>query len=132
MRKRPRNIPYDADWHRLAARFKKAHPYCQVKGCGRPTEHVDHIVTVRAAPHLRLHWSNLQALCHQHHSRLTHAYDQGRLTGACDEDGLPLNPAHPWTRLTQQEAITAVNSHSVADPHLAAQLKRDYVLGKRR
>jgi hypothetical protein len=132
MRKRPRNIPYDHDWERLARLFLKAHPVCMVRGCGRPARHADHIVTVRAAPQLRLEWTNLQALCHQHHSRLTHAYDQGRLTGVCDEDGLPLDPNHPWAQTSQRDAIAAANREAVADPVVAARLKRGYVRGERR
>ncbi|MEJ6847512.1 HNH endonuclease [Sinorhizobium fredii] len=132
MRKKPRNEPYDYDWHRLSVRFLKAHPICMVRGCGRRSRHVDHIVTVRAAPHRRLDWSNLQALCHQHHSRLTHAYDQGRLTGACDLDGLPLDPNHPWAQATQQQAIAVANRRPVSDPLVAARLKRGYVRGDRR
>ncbi|MCA1404658.1 HNH endonuclease [Ensifer sp. IC3342] len=132
MRKKPRNIPYDHDWHRLSKRFLMVHPLCMVRGCGKQAKHVDHIVTVRAAPHLRLDWSNLQALCHQHHSRLTHAYDQGRLSGTCDVDGLPLDPNHPWAQASQSEAIAAVNRRLPADPRLAALLKCGYVRGERR
>ncbi|WP_042776333.1 HNH endonuclease [Sinorhizobium fredii] len=132
MRKKPRNIPYDHDWQRLSKRFLRVHPMCMVRGCGRQAKHVDHIVTVRAAPHLRLAWSNLQALCRQHHSRLTHAYDRGRLCGACDVDGLPLDPAHPWAQLTQQEAIAAVNCKAPLDPYYAANLKRGWVRGEER
>lgn len=132
MRKKPGNIPYDHDWQRLSKRFLKVHPMCMVRGCGRQAKHADHIVTVRAAPHLRLEWSNLQALCHQHHSRLTHAYDQGRLNGACDVDGMPLNPAHPWAQATQRNAIEAVNRKAAADPSVAARLKLGYVRGERR
>ena len=132
MRKEDRNLPYDAEWHRLSAKFRKTHPFCMVRGCGKPSEHVDHIVTVRAAPHLRLEWTNLQALCQTHHSRLTHAYDQGRLTGVCDEEGLPLDPNHPWAKATQAEQIAAVNRKVRADPITAARLKIDYVRGRRR
>ncbi|WP_018011777.1 HNH endonuclease [Sinorhizobium medicae] len=132
MRKRPRNIPYDHEWHRLARRFLKVFPLCSVRGCSRPAQHVDHVVTVRAAPERRLDWTNLQALCHRHHSRLTHAYDQGRLTGACDEDGFPVDPNHPWAQPTQREAIAAANREPVADAETAARLKRGYVRGERR
>jgi 5-methylcytosine-specific restriction enzyme A len=73
---------YDQHWKRLRALFLRANPTCQVIGCGRSANEVDHIETVDDRPDLRLTWSNLRALCKPCHSRRT-AIDQGfaRVTG---------------------------------------------------
>ena len=62
---------YDADWRRLRNAFVKVNPYCCVEGCGKPTHQVDHIISVRERPDLRLAWSNLRPLCASHHSSRT-------------------------------------------------------------
>lgn len=67
---------YDAAWERVRAEFVKAHPVCCVPGCGCPTEDVDHIVSVKEAPHRRLDPANLRPFCHSHHSKRTRR-DQG-------------------------------------------------------
>jgi len=64
---------YDVKWRRIRAQFVKAHPYCSAPGCGAPTTDVDHII-----PRARGgtdDWSNLQALCHAHHSAKTATQD---------------------------------------------------------
>jgi 5-methylcytosine-specific restriction endonuclease McrA len=67
---------YDAAWRRVRADFLAAFPRCvgygprQGKCDGRATE-ADHVVAVRDAPHLRLHWSNLRPYCKSCHSRRT-------------------------------------------------------------
>ncbi|WP_082735305.1 MULTISPECIES: HNH endonuclease [Hyphomicrobiales] len=60
---------YDADWRALRAQFIAANPQCVE--CGAPAKHVDHIRTIREAPHLRLDPRNLRSLCHSCHSRHT-------------------------------------------------------------
>src|SRR5215204_462340 len=65
--------PYDRDWQRVRKRHLAQHPTCV--RCGAPGLDVDHITTVRAAPHRRLDPTNLQTLCHSCHSRLTQLYD---------------------------------------------------------
>ena len=76
--------------------------------------------------------SNLQSLCHAHHNRLTRAYDAGSIRGACDVDGNPLDPSHPWAMSTNAEAIKAANTRTKASPMLAARLKQQAVRGPRR
>jgi hypothetical protein len=119
--------PNDAKQRACNRAFLKAHPMCAVVGCGRRARHADHIRTVRAAPRLRYDWSNLEPLCHSHHSRLTGAYDSGSIRGACDVDGNPLDPGHPWAQADNQAAIVAVNADQRADPVVAARLKRRFV-----
>jgi len=57
---------YDRQWRNLRKDFLAEHPRCSE--CGRPAAMVDHIVKVRDAPHLRLVWSNLQAMCWSCHN----------------------------------------------------------------
>ena len=65
---------YDRDWERLRAQVLAEEPYCRVcSACGvlaRATD-VDHITAKRnGGPDVR---SNLQGLCHRHHSAKTAA-----------------------------------------------------------
>ncbi|HEV7283907.1 MAG TPA: HNH endonuclease signature motif containing protein, partial [Kaistia sp.] len=57
---------YDADWRKLRALHLAGHPHCV--RCGAIASVVDHIISVRIAPHRRLDPSNLQSLCISHHS----------------------------------------------------------------
>ena len=70
----PAQRGYDAEWSKLRFRFLHHNPTC-VK-CGKPGEHVDHIVSVREAPHRRLDETNLRTLCAACHRSRT-ARDQG-------------------------------------------------------
>ena len=72
----PTERGYDKHWWPLRAAFLQAHPICSVVGCGRLAQEVDHIMSIRERPALRLAWSNLRAMCKSCHSRRT-ARDQG-------------------------------------------------------
>lgn len=124
--------PLAAKQRAVNAAFLRAHPICCVKGCGRRAEHADHIQTRRAAPHLRFAWSNLQPLCHHHHSLVTRAFDDGNIRGACDVDGNTLDPAHPWAQPDNSAAIAAANAPpQKADPRQASILKQRWIHGER-
>jgi 5-methylcytosine-specific restriction enzyme A len=71
-----RQLYNDAAWRKLRGRFIGANPFCCWPGCRKPTEDVDHIISVRDRPDLRLAWSNLRPFCHSHHSART-ARDHG-------------------------------------------------------
>lgn len=122
----------DARWKRLAKRHLKAHPWCSVVGCEERAFHVDHIETIEEAPHRRLDPTNLQGLCANHHNVVTAAYDSGTIRGACDANGSPLDPEHPWNQPSNRAATEAVNQPPSADPQLAARLKRRFVLQRTR
>jgi 5-methylcytosine-specific restriction protein A len=78
---------YDADWRDLRARFLAVHLKCCTPGCDRHATDVDHIVSVRDRPDLRLDWSNLRPMCHAHHSART-AREQGfARPGRTDQGG---------------------------------------------
>ncbi|RJG47186.1 HNH endonuclease [Mesorhizobium sp. DCY119] len=67
----PSKRGYDRVWQRLRKSFLLAFPACSTDGCGKPAADVDHIKSVREAPHLRLSWGNLRSFCHPCHSRHT-------------------------------------------------------------
>jgi 5-methylcytosine-specific restriction protein A len=144
MRKPPARLPrgtlaergYDKAYFRARALYMKDHPWCEMcarKGKWVKAEHCDHIETIKSRPDLRLDPKNFQSLCGSHHDLLTMSYDAGDLRGACDEDGLPLDPRHPWAQSTPEAAMATANAGFVrapAPPGLAAKLKRRAVRGR--
>jgi len=70
------NKTYDGTWRKLRAQFIAHNPGCCQPGCDKPATDVEHKISVRERPDLRLEWSNLRAFCHSHHSART-ARDQG-------------------------------------------------------
>lgn len=98
---------YDAKWQKVRAAHLAKEPLCRfcMERHGRPESatEVDHILSIREAPHLRLVDSNLRSLCKPCHSQRT-AREQGfakgstKLAGGCDEHGVPLDPRHHWRR----------------------------------
>ncbi|WP_292935522.1 HNH endonuclease signature motif containing protein [Noviherbaspirillum sp.] len=84
-----------AAWRRLRALILEDEPlcrYCFVHCRVTPATDVDHINNDPSDNRRE----NLQALCHECHSRKT-ASDMGHnVRMGCDESGAPLNPNHPW------------------------------------
>lgn len=66
---------YDSAWRGLRLKFLQMNPHCAEPGCIRPATEVDHIISVRDRPDLRLVWKNLRPFCKSHHSART-ARDQ--------------------------------------------------------
>ena len=70
---------YDSTWLKLRKQKLAANPFCEIKThCkGMMPDNiaveVDHIITIRERPDLRLTWSNLQSACHACHSAKTWA-----------------------------------------------------------
>lgn len=60
---------YDYRWQKFRKSFLMRHPVCAM--CGRLATDVDHIVPLAIAPTRKYDESNLQALCHECHSRKT-------------------------------------------------------------
>ena len=98
---------YDtAKWKQLRHLYFQRHPLCvdcQLMGRATAATHLDHIKPVAEAPELAWTWSNLQGLCHQHHSEKTATADRGfgrapgqRKIKGCTVTGMPLDPGHPW------------------------------------
>lgn len=97
-------------WREVRRRVLKAAGYrCAVPGCPARATHVDHVQSRRVAPARALDPSNLQPLCHRHHSAKTARRDGGfgntrtepagaeRVRGNAP-DGTPLDPGHRWNR----------------------------------
>ncbi len=68
---------YDAEWQALRAAYLKDHPRCCIASCSEPATEVDHILSVRERPDLRLARHNLRPFCKHHHSQRT-GRDQSR------------------------------------------------------
>lgn len=66
---------YDAKWRRIRAQYLKAHPRCMWPGCDELATDADHMLP--KAQGGTDAWSNLQALCHRHHSIKTDTVDGG-------------------------------------------------------
>ena len=76
---------YNNTWHRLARRYRQAHPLCLgclAVGWTTVAECVDHVMPHRGDPALMWNQANLQAACRWHHDvvkqRLEHEWAQGR------------------------------------------------------
>jgi 5-methylcytosine-specific restriction endonuclease McrA len=65
---------YDKDWFAFRAQFLRANPICCC-GCGKPAEVVDHVISIRQRPDLRLVASNCRPMTKRCHDRRT-ARDQ--------------------------------------------------------
>jgi 5-methylcytosine-specific restriction protein A len=96
-----------SDWRAFRAQVLIERPICETAGCGRKSEHVDHVIPLRrgGAP---LDRRNVKARCHCCHSQKTARSDGGfgrpitpaaepRAKG-CLPDGTPRDPNHPWHR----------------------------------
>jgi 5-methylcytosine-specific restriction protein A len=53
-------------------------PLCEAKGCEQIATDVHHLEKPEDRPDLAYRLSNLRALCHEHHSAITRAEQQGR------------------------------------------------------
>jgi 5-methylcytosine-specific restriction endonuclease McrA len=70
---------YGSDWRQLRAEHLAAHPWCVMcilAGQMVRATDVDHITPIALAPHRRLDPSNLQSLCHHHHSSAKQSQDR--------------------------------------------------------
>jgi hypothetical protein len=129
---------YDRAWSKARAMHLANHPWCVMclaKGEYVQAKHVDHMTSIRQAPRRRLDRSNFQSLCDPHHNLITASIDSGDLSGACDVEGLPLDPTHPWSQSSDNAAMTkAANTPRVKrapPPGVTAQLKRQALGGRR-
>jgi len=85
---------YDRAWQRLRLAYLQAHPVCVF--CGQPAEVADHIVPIAVAPHRRLDWTNLRAVCVGCHNAITARFRLEGINGAtrCLQGGLK-GPGEP-------------------------------------
>ena len=114
--------PYNTKtWKRLRLEALTAnmvtyqHPYpicvdCHAAGLMIEATQVDHIKAHRGDQALAFDRDNLQCLCLSCHSRKTVHEDGGfgKKAGGrtpiigCDQDGIPLDPEHPWRKEISQ------------------------------
>lgn len=64
---------YDGAWEAARARHLARHPACV--DCGEPATLVDHIISIRKAPHRRLDPTNFASMCAVCHGRKTARVD---------------------------------------------------------
>lgn len=96
---------YDARWQRARDEKRRNEPRCEMcleRGLIVPATVVDHIVSIRERPDLRLVQSNLRSLCKRCHDQRT-AFDQSIHRGhtrrlGCDASGWPIGQDHLWNR----------------------------------
>lgn len=62
---------YGVKWRRIRAAYLRAHPVCELAACDDVSVDVHHLDG--RGPEGDNRWSNLQALCHRHHSQVTGA-----------------------------------------------------------
>ncbi len=67
--RRPDRPDLDSAWDRLSLRRRKAFPICEVPGCTRPSSSTDHVIPAFEGG--TSEWSNLRALCREHHAAKT-------------------------------------------------------------
>lgn len=88
-------------WQKTRAAFLSAHPYCnrhELAGVIVPAEHVHHVIELDEEnikdPEITLSWDNLEALCHECHTKEHTAAAQCDDGLFFDSDGniLPLTP----------------------------------------
>lgn len=88
-------------WRRRAKRQLDAAPccaYCLKRGIVTPAEIADHITPHRGNWN-EFHTGKLQSLCRSCHSSLKAVEEKrGHQPADIDQDGMPLDPAHPFNR----------------------------------
>ena len=74
----PAERGYDRTWQRLREQKLRANPFCEIEtNCAnlsfteQVATEVDHIISIRERPDLRLEWSNLRSACKRCHSART-------------------------------------------------------------
>lgn len=87
-------------WQKRRAQQLRDEPLCRTCArLGRTTaaDTVDHVVPHRGDE--RLFWEGeLQSLCAPCHSSLKQQQEKSGTFRGCDEHGMPLDPAHWWSR----------------------------------
>lgn len=77
---------YDKAWQTLRLEYLAQHPFCECEDHQGKDERalsrvVDHRISIRERPELRLEWSNLRAMtkpCHDRHTARTQGFAQRR------------------------------------------------------
>lgn len=84
-------------WRALRAAVLERDPICKTPGCGRASQHADHITPRSRGGADSM--GNLRGLCASCHSTVTRHGNKGPLrVKGCDINGVPLDPNHPWRK----------------------------------
>lgn len=86
-----------AEWRARRAAQLAAEPWCRFhaqRGEKVRARIVDHIDPHRG-DRMKFFHGRLQSLCDHCHSSVKQSIEVGRRAG-CNEDGLPVDPTHPW------------------------------------
>jgi len=74
----PAERGYDRTWQRLRKQKLRANPFCEIEThCAtlsfpeQLATEVDHVISIRERPELRLEWTNLRSACKRCHSART-------------------------------------------------------------
>lgn len=65
-------------WRQLRRAVLEERPWCEWPGCRGAATDVDHVIPIHDRPDLAFDETNLQPLCHPHHSQKTRTIDQPR------------------------------------------------------
>ena len=112
---------YTGAWRRARLAYLNTHPlcvYCQQAGRITAATVVDHIQPHRGDKVLfwaRANWQALCQPCHDRHKAKLERSGAEALVG-CGVDGMPLDPAHPWSDRGGQgaQAIAVPNAPATA------------------
>lgn len=84
---------------RRRALFFRQYPlcrHCELRGRTTPATQLDHIVALaNGGSDTPDNWQGLCDACHEIKTRQDLGY---KTSGACDDDGLPMDPSHPWNQ----------------------------------
>lgn len=107
---------YDAKWKKTRKRILKRDNYrcqcldCTASGRRRPATEVDHKVPVDQGG--TEEDSNLQAINSECHKKKTKLDNGQKPSYGCTDEGLPLDPNHPWAKALKEERSARLASHS--------------------
>lgn len=95
-----------AAWKRLRAQVLAEEPLCRwclARGLLVASTEVDHIKDSREDYSDDNSRDNLTAMCNPCHSLKTAASMGKSVYMGCDVNGMPIDPAHPWSKITSNQ-----------------------------
>lgn len=95
----PRKRGYGDAWAKARAGFLLSHPWCRMcaeEGRQVKAVHVHHSVPHRGGQRLFWDKSKWVPLCTEHHNRDAQQIETRGYRGAVGDDGIPVDPNHPW------------------------------------
>lgn len=120
-----RDRGYDKAWEKRRKAWLQLEPFCRT--CGKPGNHVDHVI-----PHRKVKWlfdlkGNLQTLCERHHQNKT-AAERTIPIGMMYPLDLPKAPHYRPTRLTCGPKAAPHDLEDFVDGHVLTYEVRNELL----